>query len=88
MLQAISGGAAGSVQLNVMGARIVKGDFAPGFFIEHFLKDLGIALAEAQRLGLDLPGASQARKLYEQLAARGLARAGTQALFQHYVGVA
>ncbi len=84
VLQAIGGGAAGSVQLNVMGARIVKGDFAPGFFIEHFLKDLGIALAEAQRLGLDLPGASLARKLYEQLAARGLARAGTQALFQHY----
>jgi 3-hydroxyisobutyrate dehydrogenase len=84
LLSTIGGGAAGGFQLNVMGPRIAGGDFAPGFFIEHFLKDLGIALAEAQRMGLDLPGATLARKLYEQLAAQGQGRQGTQALFNLY----
>jgi len=84
LLQCIGSGAAGGFQLNVMGARIAKGDFAPGFFIEHFLKDLGIALAEAEQLGLDLPGAALARKLYLEMADSGLGRAGTQALFQLY----
>lgn len=84
LLKCIGGGAAGGFQLNVMGARIAKGDFAPGFFIEHFLKDLGIALAEAGTLGLDLPGATLARKLYDELAGKGLGRLGTQALFQLY----
>ena len=84
LLQCIGGGAAGGFQLNVMGARIAKGDFAPGFFIEHFLKDLGIALAEAEQLGLDLPGAALARKLYLEMADAGLGRLGTQALFQLY----
>ncbi|EWS64075.1 2-hydroxy-3-oxopropionate reductase [Hydrogenophaga sp. T4] len=74
LLQAIGGGAAGSFQLNVMGPRIVKGDFAPGFFIEHFLKDLGIALAEAERMKLALPGASLAQRLYTELSERGLSR--------------
>lgn len=85
VLQTIGPGAAGGFQLNVMGARIVKGDFAPGFFIEHFLKDLGIALTEAQRMGLALPGAALAQKLYDQLAAQGYGRRGTQALYRHYV---
>lgn len=85
LLQAIGGGAAGSFQLNVMGPRIVKGDFAPGFYIEHFLKDLGIALAEADRMALSLPGAALAQRLYTELSARGLSRLGTQALFQHYL---
>ena len=67
-----------------MGARIAKGDFAPGFLIEHFLKDLGIALNEAEQMGLDLPGATLARKLYDQMANDGHGRLGTQALFQHY----
>jgi 3-hydroxyisobutyrate dehydrogenase len=84
LLQCIGGGAAGGFQLNVMGARIAKGDFAPGFFIEHFLKDLGIALAEAKNMGIDLPGASLARKLYNEMAEKGLGRLGTQALFQLY----
>ena len=85
LLQCIGGGAAGGFQLNVMGARIAKGDFAPGFFIEHFLKDLGIALAEAQIMGVDLPGASLARKLYNEMADKGRGRLGTQALFQLYM---
>ena len=84
LLDCIGGGAAGGFQLNMMGARIAKGDFAPGFFIEHFLKDLGIALHEAEQMGLDLPGATLARKLYDQMANDGHGRLGTQALFQLY----
>ena len=80
VLQCISGGAAGSFQLNVMGPKIVQGDFAPGFMIEHFLKDLSIALAEADRMYLQLPGAAQARQLYATLVERGHGRDGTQAL--------
>ncbi len=86
LLQCIGSGAAGGFQLNVMGARIAKGDFAPGFFIEHFLKDLGIALAEAEQMGLKLPGATLARQLYQELAAGGKSRLGTQALYQLYAG--
>jgi len=84
VLQCISGGAAGSFQLTVMGPKIVKGDFAPGFMIEHFLKDLSIALAEADRMQLQLPGAEQARRLYAQLVEQGRAREGTQALSRLY----
>ena len=84
LLECIGAGAAGGFQLNVMGARIAKGDFAPGFLIEHFLKDLGIALNEAEQMGLDLPGATLARKLYDQMANDGHGRLGTQALFKHY----
>jgi 3-hydroxyisobutyrate dehydrogenase len=84
VLKSIGAGAAGGFQLNVLGQKIIDGDFAPGFFIEHFLKDLGIALAEAQRMKLELPGLALARKLYATLAERGLARAGTQALAQYY----
>jgi len=85
LLQCIGGGAAGGFQLNVMGARIAKGDFAPGFFIEHFLKDLGIALDEAEKMGLQLPGASLARKLYKEMIDSGRGRLGIQALFQLYM---
>lgn len=84
VLKSIGGGAASGFQLNILGARIIQGDFAPGFFIEHFIKDLGIALAEAQRMQLDLPALALARKLYEQLAAEGYGRNGTQALFKYY----
>ena len=84
LLKCIGGGAAGSFQLNVMGPRIAEHDFAPGFMIEHFLKDLSLALDEAERMELSLPGAEQARKLYTQLAASGHAREGTQALARMY----
>ncbi len=86
VLQAIGGGAAAGFQLNVLGPRIVAGDVAPGFFIEHFLKDLGIALGEAAQMGLELPGLTLARSLYEKMAGRGFARDGTQALFKLYQG--
>jgi 3-hydroxyisobutyrate dehydrogenase len=84
VMQSIGAGAAGGFQLSVLGAKIINGDFAPGFFIEHFLKDLGIALAESRRMNLDLPGLALAQKLYATLAERGLARLGTQALAQYY----
>jgi 3-hydroxyisobutyrate dehydrogenase len=84
VLKTIGGGAASGFQLNVTGARMLKGDFAPGFFIEHFIKDMGIALAESERMDLELPGLALAKKLYDQLAADGYARNGTQALFKHY----
>ncbi len=84
VLKSIGGGAASGFQLNVMGGKILNNDFAPGFYIEHFIKDLGIALAEAQRMQLDLPGLTLARKLYEDLAQQGHSRLGTQALIKHY----
>ncbi len=86
VLQAIGGGAASGFQLNVLGPRIIGGDFAPGFFIEHFLKDLGIALGEAEQMGLDLPGLALARGLYQRMAEKGLGRDGTQALIKLYQG--
>lgn len=84
VLKSIGGGAASGFQLNVLGLRITQGDFAPGFMIEHFIKDMGIAISEAERMQLDLPGLALSKKLYEKLAAKGSARLGTQALFKHY----
>jgi 3-hydroxyisobutyrate dehydrogenase len=84
VMKSIGNGAAGGFQLSVLGARIIKGDFAPGFFIEHFIKDMSIALAEAERMKLDLPGLALAKKLYDQLAAQSYHRSGTQALFKYY----
>ena len=76
----ISGGAAGSWSLANLGPRIIANNFAPGFFVEHFVKDLGIALNESRRLGLCLPGLALANQLYLSLVAHGHARDGTQAL--------
>jgi 3-hydroxyisobutyrate dehydrogenase len=84
VLKSIGGGAASGFQLNVLGQKIIDGDFAPGFFVEHFLKDLGIALAEAERMQLELPALALARKLYQELLEQGHGRLGTQALFKHY----
>lgn len=84
VLKSIGGGAASGFQLNVMGGKILNNDFAPGFYIEHFIKDLGIALAEARRMQLELPGLTLARKLYDDLARQGHSRLGTQALIKHY----
>jgi 3-hydroxyisobutyrate dehydrogenase len=84
VLKSIGGGAASGFQLNVMGGRILQNNFAPGFYMEHFIKDLGIALAEAARMQLDMPGLALAKKLYDQLAAEGYGRSGTQALYKYY----
>ncbi len=80
VMQSVASGAAGSWSLSNLGARIIANDFAPGFFVEHFMKDLGIALAEAKRMGLCMPGLALANQLYLSLAAHGHVRAGTQAL--------
>ncbi len=81
MLGAISKGAAGCWSLDNLAPRILRGDFAPGFMIDHFLKDMGIALEEAERMGLALPGLTLVRSLYRESAAQGHGRDGTQALF-------
>ena len=79
-LAAIRGGAAGSKSLDLYGDRIVAGDYAPGFFVEHFVKDLGIAVRECEVMGLSLPGLSLAHSLYLGVVARGGRQNGTQAL--------
>ena len=80
VLKSISSGAASSWALANLGPRIIEGDFDAGFFVEHFVKDLGIALSEAERLQLALPGLALARQLYIALQAQGHGRDGTQAL--------
>lgn len=85
VMESIGGGAASGFQLINLGAKMIVGDFAPGFYVEHFLKDLGIALEEAQKVNLDLPALALAKKLYEQLVADGCSRNGTQVIFRRYV---
>jgi 3-hydroxyisobutyrate dehydrogenase len=80
VLASVSGGAAGSWSLVNLAPRMLAGDFRPGFYVEHFVKDMEIALREAERLKLALPGLALAKALYERLAATGHARSGTQAL--------
>jgi 3-hydroxyisobutyrate dehydrogenase len=80
VLESVASGAAGSWSLSNLGPRIIANDFAPGFFVEHFVKDMGIALREAERMNLALPGLALARQLYVALGAQGHGRLGTQAL--------
>jgi len=80
VLESVSGGAAGSWSLTNYVPRLEKGDLAPGFMIEHFVKDMGIALAESKRTGLVLPGLELAERLYAGLVAQGHGRKGIQAL--------
>eukprot|EP00271_Cylindrocystis_brebissonii_P021127 TRINITY_DN7396_c0_g1_i1.p1 TRINITY_DN7396_c0_g1~~TRINITY_DN7396_c0_g1_i1.p1 ORF type:complete len:372 (+),score=55.65 TRINITY_DN7396_c0_g1_i1:759-1874(+) len=79
-LSAIGGGAAGSKSLDLYGPRLLKRDFEPGFFVNHFVKDLGIALEECRMMGLALPGLALAQQLYVSLKAHGEGNCGTQAL--------
>lgn len=82
VLQSVRPGAAGSWSLDNLAPRILRGDLGPGFYVEHFVKDLGIALAEARRMRLALPGLALAEQLYVALMAQGGARLGTQALYK------
>jgi 3-hydroxyisobutyrate dehydrogenase len=82
VLEAVSGGAAGSWSLNNYAPRMLKGDFAPGFMVEHFLKDMEITLNEARRMDLALPGLALAHELYLALRAQGGGRDGTQSLIR------
>ncbi len=83
-LRSISSGAAGCWTLDNLAPRILRGDFEPGFYVEHFVKDLGIAIEEATRMKLDLPGLALARRLYGELEAKGEGKRGTQALAMVY----
>ena len=80
VLQSVAPGAAGSWSLSNLGPRIIANNFDPGFFVEHFIKDMGIALGEANRMGLCLPGLALAQQLYVALQAQGHGRDGTHAL--------
>ena len=80
VLKSVSSGAAGSKALEVLAPRMLKGDFEPGFFVEHFIKDMGIALQEAEKMRVCLPGLALVKQLYEAVRAQGYGRKGTQAL--------
>lgn len=84
VLASISTGAAGSWSLSNLAPRMLKGDKAPGFYIMHMIKDMGIALEEAARMELKLPGLEMAKSMYDELSARGYELNGTQALIDWY----
>jgi 3-hydroxyisobutyrate dehydrogenase len=87
VLESVAPGAAGSWSLTNYAPRMLKGDFEPGFVVEHFVKDMGIALAEARRMNLALPGLALAQQLYVALMAQGKGRKGTQALILALAGL-
>lgn len=80
----ISGGAAGSWAMTNLGPRALSGDFAPGFYVKHLRKDIGIAVASAREMGLDLPGLDCARRLYDQVSEKGWDELGTQVIYRLY----
>lgn len=80
VLQSVGSGAAGSWSLTNLGPRIIANNFDPGFFVEHFLKDMGIALEESRRMGLSMPGLALGYQLYAAVQAQGHGRDGTHAL--------
>ncbi len=86
-LSSISGGAAGSFSMSNLAPRMLKGDFAPGFYVKHFIKDMGIALECAREMKIDLPGLELADRLYRALADKGCENDGTQALLKLYMGL-
>lgn len=84
VLESIGTGAAGSWSLSNLTPRVIAGNYAPGFFVKHFIKDMKIALESAQEMGLKMPGLELAKSLYNQLAAIGGENSGTQALYKLY----
>ena len=80
VMESVSGGAAGSWSLSNYGPRMLRGDFEAGFFVDHFVKDMGIALNEARAMQIPTPGLALAHELYVSLQALGLGHQGTQAL--------
>jgi 3-hydroxyisobutyrate dehydrogenase len=82
MIDIVGKGAAASWSLNNLGRRIAQGDFNPGFYIKHFVKDMGIALDEARRMKLSLPGLALVNQLYISAQALGLGDLGTQGLYK------
>ena len=84
LIASLATGSAGSKQLDAFGEKIIAGDYAPGFFLKHFVKDMGLALSEAQAKGLSLEVLDQALGNYRQLEDQGFGDLGTQALIKHY----
>ena len=80
VMQSVASGAAGSWSLSNLGPRMIENNFDPGFFVEHFIKDMSIALAESKKLGLSMPGLALAHQLYLALQAQGHGRDGTHSL--------
>jgi 3-hydroxyisobutyrate dehydrogenase len=84
VLESISAGAAGSWTLTNLAPRMLAGDFAPGFYVKHFIKDMTIAIDSAHAMGIELSGLEQAERMYERLRDLGYEDAGTQALYKLY----
>ena len=84
VMKSVATGAAGSKQLDTFGPKIINEDYAPGFFMKHFIKDMKLALVEANRKGLSLDVLSLVLANYEELEAEGLGDLGTQALVKFY----
>ncbi len=84
VLNTISKGAAGSWSLDNYGPRILNGDFEPGFYVEHFLKDLKIVVEESEAFGLDLKGTKLVKDIYQRLLDLGFGKAGTQVIYKAY----
>lgn len=84
VLRSIESGAAGSWSLSNLAPRIIADNFEPGFYVKHFIKDMGIALDSAEEMGIDLPGLTLARDLYKRIAEAGLADKGTHALYLNW----
>lgn len=84
VLTSITTGAAGSWSLSNLAPRMLKDDFEPGFFVKHFLKDMDIALKEAEMMQLPLPGLKMAREMYNELIEKGYGHKGTQVLYKYY----
>ena len=84
VLESIESGAAGSWSLSNLAPRALKGDFAPGFYVKHFIKDMRIAIESAEEMEINLPGLKLAKTLYQKLAAQGGEDFGTQALLKIY----
>lgn len=82
VLDTVGGGSAANWSLTNYAPRILKEDFTPGFFVKHFLKDLNIALEEAEKMSIDLPATKEARNLYQALVDKGFEDDGTQALIK------
>lgn len=86
VIEQVGSGSAANWSLTNYGPRILKQDYTAGFFVKHFVKDLKIALDEAEKMGIDLPATRQAALLYEQLAGKDFADDGTQALVKLWWG--
>lgn len=86
--RAVSGGAAGSWPMTNLAPRVLRGDFAPGFYAKHLVKDLGLALETARECGVELPGLELAARLYDRVLSAGDGDLGTQALARRYFGAA